>query len=338
MMIETQTRSMGTRPTQERTKVLYIGGYLRIGSTILDRLLGECEGFVSVGELRRVWEENFAEDQPCGCGAPFSTCSFWRAVIKGAYGGFDEANLGEIIRLKSRVDRMRYIPQLMSPWRLPRYRKALAKYSDVVTRLYTGIQEVSGERVIIDSSKDPSYAYLLANLPDIDLYVVHLVRDSRAVSYSWLRTKIKHEVGNGSKKVYMPQRGPIDSSVGWTRANLLIEPLRYCGVNYMRVRYEDLLAAPQSVLLDILAVLREEQSLPFLDGHSAKLGLAHTVAGNPMRFRHGVIELCLDEEWKRAMRPVDRRVVTAMTLPLLSRYGYLRRSDGITVSEEDRKR
>jgi hypothetical protein len=329
---------MGTRPKQERMKVLYIGGYLRIGSTLLDRLLGECDGFVSIGELRRVWEENFGEDQPCGCGAPFSACSFWRAVIKDAYGGFDRVDLDKIVSLKCRVDRMRYIPQLMSPWQIPGYRRALTKYSDILAKLYTGIQKVSGGRVIIDSSKDPSYAYLLANLPNIDLYVVHLVRDSRAVSYSWLRKKIKHEVVYGGKKVYMPQRGPMDSSIGWTRANLLLEPLKFCGIKYMRVRYEDLLAAPRSILLNILALLQEEQSLPFLVGHTAKLRIAHTVAGNPMRFRRGHIELCLDEEWKRGMRPVDRQIVTAMTWPLLSKYGYLRCSDRISVSEENLKR
>ena len=35
-----------------RTKVLFIGGYGRSGSTLLDRLLGQIDGFVSVGEVR----------------------------------------------------------------------------------------------------------------------------------------------------------------------------------------------------------------------------------------------------------------------------------------------
>lgn len=312
--------------SRERIKVLYIGGYLRIGSTLLDRMLGQCEGFVSVGELRRLWEESFAEDQPCGCGAPFSACEFWRAVADEAYGGFDHVDYVSTAWLKRRVDRMRYIPLLMSPHKNKGYHEALAQYSDILERLYDAIGNFTGSRVIIDSSKDPSYAYLLANLPNVDLHVVHLVRDSRAVAHSWLRKQVKHEEKNGSK-VYMPRRGPAESSVGWSRANLLLEPIRLCGASYTLVRYEDLLADPGAVLREILAGLGEEdRGFPFLNGRTAELEAAHTVAGNPMRFRHGSIELRPDEEWRVGMDPADRRVVTAMTWPLLLRYGYFART------------
>lgn len=312
--------------SRERVKVLYIGGYLRIGSTLLDRMLGQCEGFVSVGELRRLWEESIAEDQPCGCGAPFSACEFWQGVTEDAYGGLDRIDLVSTAQLKRRVDRMRYIPLLMSPHKSKRYQESLAQYSGMLGRLYDAIGKFARSRVIIDSSKDPSYAYLLANLPNVDLHVVHLVRDSRAVAHSWLRKRVKHEAKNGSK-VYMPRRGPAESSVGWSRANLLIEPIRLRGASYTLVRYEDLLLDPGAVLRQILVGLGEEdRGLPFLNGRTADLGAAHTVAGNPMRFRQGSIELRPDEEWRVSMNPADRRVVTAMTWPLLLRYGYFART------------
>lgn len=308
---------------QQRVKILYIGGYLRIGSTLLDRMLGQCEGFISVGELRRIWEESFAEDQPCGCGEPFSACGFWESVMEEAYGGSDRVDTGEIIKLKRRVDRMRHIPRLMSARKGPGYREALSEYADVLDGLYAAVREVSGSRVIIDSSKDPSYAYLLANLPGVDLNVVHLVRDSRAVAYSWLKKKIKHETRNGEGKVYMPRRGPAESAIGWMRANLLMEPLELCGVKNLMVRYEDLLADPRRTLGGILSMLEEEHDLPFLDGDAVELGVAHTLAGNPMRFQRGSVELRPDEEWRTGLSPADRGLVTAMTLPLLSKYGYL---------------
>src|SRR4028119_1802817 len=58
----------------------------------------------------------------------------------------------------------------------------------VLERLYRAIQRVSGAGVIVDSSKRFSYAVLLSLLPFGDLRVVHLVRDSRAVAYSWARS------------------------------------------------------------------------------------------------------------------------------------------------------
>jgi hypothetical protein len=45
-----------------------------------------------------------------------------------------------------------------------------------------------------------------------------------------------------------------------------------------------------------------------------------------MRFRSGHLELVLDEEWRERMPAGSRSVVTAITAPLLSSYGYGRKS------------
>ena len=66
-------------------RVVYIGGYTRSGSTLLDRLLGATPGAVSVGELRHLWSMGFIEDRFCGCGEPFSACPFWRRVVGDAF-------------------------------------------------------------------------------------------------------------------------------------------------------------------------------------------------------------------------------------------------------------
>lgn len=220
----------------ERTTVLFIGGFGRSGSTLLARMLGQIPGFSFVGELEYVWEKYFVENQLCGCGASFRACDFWKDVVQEAYEGFDRVDLDEIIRLKYSVDRMRYIPQLVSPWKSQTFLENLARYSENAGRFYAAISKVSGSRVIIDSSKVPSYAYTLANMPNIDLRVVHLVRDSRAAAYSWLRKKVDYKIPG--EKTYMAQHGPVNSSLGWMRSNLLIEPLRFLlGPGYVRVRY-----------------------------------------------------------------------------------------------------
>lgn len=60
-------------------------------------------------------------------------------------------------------------------------------------------------------------------------------------------------------------------------------------------------------------------------GQSRTLGRDHTLGGNPMRELVGDVPIRLDEEWLTAMSAPDRRVVTAVSLPGLLRYGYLRR-------------
>jgi hypothetical protein len=41
-----------------------------------------------------------------------------------------------------------------------------------------------------------------------------------------------------------------------------------------------------------------------------------------MRFQHGSLRIREDDEWRRRMPERDRRVVSALTSPLLLRYRY----------------
>ena len=52
------------------------------------------------------------------------------------------------------------------------------------------------------------------------------------------------------------------------------------------------------------------------------LGISHTVSGNPNRFDTGSVALRPDQAWKKDMNPRNRNLVTALTFPLLYRYGY----------------
>ena len=45
-----------------RVRVLYIGGWGRSGSTLLDRVLGQVPGVVSLGEVRELWQRGWAEN------------------------------------------------------------------------------------------------------------------------------------------------------------------------------------------------------------------------------------------------------------------------------------
>ena len=62
--------------------------------------------------------------------------------------------------------------------------------------------------------------------------------------------------------------------------------------------------------------------LPFVSEKIVEFGVNHDVGGNPSRFRTGAVELRPDREWAARMRRRDRRLVTALTLPFLSRFGY----------------
>lgn len=311
-------------------KVLYIGGFGRSGSTLVERILGQLPGFCSAGEIVFLWQRGLIEGQLCGCGTPVPECDFWSRVGKTAFGGWDQIDASEMLALQKRVDRNRYIPAMVAPRLRPQAQADLDRYTEVLSKLYRAIGEVSGSRVVIDASKHASTAFLLRKVPGIDLRVVHLVRDSRGVAYSWTKEVKKPEVMGDD--AFMPVYSPSSSGRQWVAYNLLFDALGIVDTT-MILRYEALMAQPRQGLERILAAASEPldpESFAFLGsdaaGDFANLSVDHTVAGNPMRFHQGRLDLRLDQAWTTKLPARDRKVVTAITWPLQLRYGYSKRN------------
>lgn len=307
-------------------KVLYIGGFGRSGSTLVERILGQLPGFCSSGEVVFLWQRGLIDGQLCGCGTPVPECDFWGRVGKTAFGGWDEIDAHEMLALQKRVDRNRYIPSMVAPRLRPAAAADMERYTEVLSKLYRAIGEVAGARVVIDASKHASTAYLLRRVPAIDLRVVHLVRDSRGVAYSWTKEVKKPEVTGDD--AFMPQYSPSSSGRQWVAYNLMFDALGAIDKT-MVLRYEALMAQPREGLERILAHAGEPatpDSFSFLGDGYVDLSVDHTVAGNPMRFHQGRLDLRLDQAWTTKLPERDRKVVTAITWPLQLRYGYSRTS------------
>ncbi len=311
----------------EQVPVLYIGGYGRSGSTILAQTLGQIPGFVYVGELWHVWYRSLRDNERCGCGRHFYSCEFWRAVGEEAFGGWENVDVDKMVEIRPYVERRRYTPHYaLAAKTNVRSRKVntlLEECGPILERLYRSIQRVSGAGVIVDSSKRFSYAVLLSLLPFADLRVVHLVRDSRAVAYSWGRTKESPAVVGGR---LMPRMSPAQASRAWSIQNYTYSFVS--GFAYLsRLRYEDFVSNPTVYLAETLVRVgfddEDDRLHDVIRGRQLSLSTDHTVSGNPGRFRTGSIELQPDEEWKVKMRGADKNIVTALTAPLLLKYGYL---------------
>jgi hypothetical protein len=312
--------------------VLYLGGLGRSGTTILERVLGELPGTCSVGELVHLWQRGVLDDEACGCGEPFSRCPFWSEVGRRAFGGWDRALATRMEELRPRVDRTRFIPKLIAPRLLGRQRADLREYVGTFLRLHRAISDASGGAVVIDSSKHSSLAYCLRTEPGIDLRIVHVVRDSRGVAYSWTKEVRRPEAGDkaGSTSL-MTRYSPSRSAALWVGHNLFFGLLGRLGTRTRLLRYEDFVADPRAVLTE-LAEFADVQvgGLDFLTQSSEQpsvlLSPSHTVAGNPMRFRTGPTTLRRDDAWRAELPRGRRLLVTLLTAPLLARYGYLRRT------------
>ena len=306
-------------------KILYIAGSSRNGGTLLGRMLGELPGFASVGEMRQIWSRGCLQDVPCGCHANFSACPFWTRVGTEAFGGWDGLDLTRTLALREKLDRPTSIPLLVTGAGSPRFKDEVREYVGLLGRLYRGIEGVSGAEAIVDWSKSPSHALLLSKIPGAEVRVVHLVRDSRGVAFSFLRPKRRRGEDRSGKsgRAGEVRKTPIASSLHWLFTNALPPLMSGPTRPYMRLRYEDLLANPRRVLeavIEFAAVRRSD--LPFLNDGKVTLGPSHTVWANRMRFKQGEITLRQDD-WRTALPGRTRIEVTAMTLPLLWRFGYV---------------
>jgi hypothetical protein len=304
-------------------KVLYIGGSGRSGSTLLSRILGELPSFFAAGELRYLWREGLGEDRLCGCGKRFSSCQFWSAVGDEAFGGWDGIDRHRAAELEAAVSRQRHLPFLVGPRISLSFERQLAEFEEILQKLYGAIGKVADARVIVDSSKDPAYALTLWRAFAPNLTVVHLVRDSRAVAFSWGHQKRSLDQP-GSDSV-MQRFGPGMVGLRWTAYNGAMEALRAMHVPYVRVRYEDMISGPQRQILRAASFIKEPVTaadVEFVRKDEVLVGEHHTLAGNPMRFDQGALKLRLDDRWKTQSAAGDRRLVTALTWPLLKRYGF----------------
>jgi len=307
-----------------KIKILFILGVGRSGSTLLGRLLGHVNGFFYMGELKAIWTPLFEEGVLCGCGIPFKCCPFWTDVFRRAFGDMEYVDT-RMDQLRNSKLRLRWLPLLLCPRISRKYREDIQDYSRVLRAICRAAQEVSGCRVLIDSSKFNQDCLVLSRIHDLDLHVVHLVRDSRAVAYSRLKKKQRPQFL--SRTEFMPQLSIKSSAREWLRTNALSEALRPWFKHCTRIYYEDLVADPRGTLTRICSAIGEPSpTLDFLEGQTAHLVKGHTVAGNPMRFQEGPVQIKPDMEWAENLDKRQKAVASAYSWPLMMYYGYFRRS------------
>lgn len=293
-------------------KVLYIAGWGRSGTTVVDNILNEYPGVFATGELRYLFVRGLAGRGRCGCGERVAECPLWNEVLAVAF-GTNRPDARGFQAVQDRAARVRHTVGL----RYGRWPAAAYEYTRLMARLYRAIGKVTGASLIVDSSKQPPDAAILARASEVDpgsdleTYLVHMVRDPRAVAHSWSRPKMRGH-------------SPTRSSLNWLAWNGLTELVApaYRG-RFQRLRYEDLVANPRAEIEALLRLAGVPTSDgPFRGPATVQLGTNHTVSGNPRRFHHGEVQIRADDEWRAAQGARTRAAVTAITLPLLPRYRY----------------
>ena len=306
-----------------RATVVYLSGFGRSGSTLVERLLGAVPGCANVGELVDLARSVGPADELCGCGSPFSRCPVWSRVGEVAFGGWTPPLLDRLSALHRQTARQRHLPGLLAGRRGGAAAPALGDLRAAYARMYAAFAGETGARVVVDASKGPALGAALAGSDDIDLRIINVVRDPRAVAWSWGRHVDRpHAVTSPQEMWRIPAHR---AAAQWTALQLEVEAIALAGVPVARLRYEDLVADPATALAAGLATLGfrvPRAELPDVKGGAVHLRTSHGLSGNPSRFHSGPVPLRRDDRWLTEMPERSRALVTALTLPLLTRYGY----------------
>lgn len=311
--------------TRGRAPVVYIGAVGRSGTTLLERTIATSPHAIALGEMVHLWDRAVRDGEPCGCGDPIRTCAFWSAVGKRAFGGWDEIDLDQLSADRSRVDRNRYIPFLIAPRLAPRsFREARDRLLDVLGKLYDAIESVALESgvddiVIVDSSKHPSYLFVLRGLTERRVDLLHVVRDPRGVAHSWAKQVERPESGDEMERL-----DTAHAVARWTSHNLLFQLAGLLGTRRHRLPYERFTAEPARLGRAVDRLVGDDtpgiEASVALRDDVVELGTDHTVSGNPMRFASGAVSIRADQGWRQAMPRRRQLVVGTLTTPLRQAY------------------
>lgn len=306
---------------KEKKKILLIAGAPRSGSTLLSKLLNEIDNAFNVNELVYMHLKGIEHDFPCNTGEKFSESAVWQAIMQ-AY------------KQRNTVDHLRYQPNIIPNTRklvaaqlLPFYQanhKASETYKTAINDLFHAIFEATQADLIIDSSKIAPFVNIVKQLEDFDIYVLHLVRDPRAVAYSWQKTIRRADVESGTE-LFMETCTPRRSSIRWQLVNTFSSSLKNCAhLKYQYLKYEHFVQEPAAHLAKILAFLGYDKREILIQNNKVMLKRTdYGIWGNPnVRQQKSTLHIRYDDTYKQKMKPRVKQEATLYALPLLTQYGY----------------
>lgn len=316
-------------------RLIYIASDSRSGSTLLDNLLSNQPDVESVGELRnlsnhlRKTGHGVEWDWSCTCGKSFRDCQVWTDVRRR----YEEDTGHPFPAVETRSTTLhrarRFYAYLLFAALIPirRLREvlllrayrldSLREIGQCCYQILDAFGRATGSETIIDSSKTPEHllALVLARPKDVELKVIHLIRDGRAVLHSKRICAKELDGGDATFKL-------VPSTRGWciTNVQLLLSRSLFRPEDWIVVHYEDVCSDTEEVLKSICAHF----GIPF-DRRMLNLSHddKHNIGGSTHRFAWSPdTPVRLDERWKTGMPWYHKAIYYIVAGILHKTFGY----------------
>lgn len=324
-----------------RARLAYILAASHSGSTLLSMLLGSHPQIATIGEMKLSAKAmGDLNRYRCSCGTLIRECRFWRLIKEGmAARGFD-FDLA-CARTDYCAARSPYARRLLGPMHKgrfletirdaalglsPAWRRHLAETHRRNVALASTVCEIAKAQFVVDSSKVGLRLKYLLRHPELDVKVIRLIRDGRAVALTYMdpgefadaqdTDSRAGGMGGDRKGERLSMR---EAAYEWRRCMEEAEHiLRRLGESqWTEVRYEDVCASPGATLgrlhkfLDVTSD-RQPKEFRSVEQH---------VIGNGMRL-DTTSEVRQDERWREILTEHDLRVFAAAAGEVNHRYGY----------------
>ena len=268
-------------PKRLMIRIIHINSFGHSGSTLVNLLVAENAGIFAGGHLFRysyLWKRD--HEVTTADGKLLKDSDFWKAI-------------------KAKVEK--------DTGKKPDFSQGPNQFDKQdVQALFKAITEESGCEIICDNSKSRAFDKIIYN-PPFDTYMVHLVRDGRAVYNSYRKKGIVWPL--------MPIR--------WTVSSIHIWLKNKTKTSYNLVRYEDValhLEKTSSTILDNVLKYFKIQKTDINKRTENTVPLMF--AGNRTRTSYTTGAVSYDNSYLKDIPPLMWLYLTLTMLPALLIFGY----------------
>jgi hypothetical protein len=276
--------------SNEIVNVVYVLSDGRSGSTLLDMMISTHPEVVGVGEMKMFhrYVPRSVERKRCTCGEELQECALWGKALADLTHDYD----------------------------LPLHSEKGFEQRNY--DLLSSVAHSAEASWVCDSSKDAGRLDLLLQSSMFNVQIIHLARDPRAVAYSNVRKRKRVLARGGNVLDAWRKYNYFRSIMTWRRNNPGYVKRYSSNMNYMLIRYEDIVERPAASVSRIWERMGLEMDVDPL----VNIGKdCHNIGGNHVR-RENEIAIKKDEAYIIDIPRITWWLSSLLIRDALSEFGY----------------